>query len=360
MKYIDEFRDRRLIDRVARRIRDSAGPGRTYRIMEVCGTHTTAIFRWGLRDLLPANIRLISGPGCPVCVTPNVYIDKAIALAKCSDIIIATFGDMMKVPGSFSSLEKVKASGAKVVIVYSSMDALTLAKHSPDKEVVFLGVGFETTIPTVAESIIEAKSRGVKNYSVLCGHKTMPKILRALLESGDVPIDGFLLPGHVSAVIGKKPYEFLAKRYNKRCVISGFEPLDILESILMILRQKAPEVEIEYSRIVSKSGNRLAKKCIEKVFEAAPSDWRGIGRVGGSGLEIRKAFSDFDAERKFRPKAGRPRKKSMCICGDVIKGLKTPLKCKLFAKACNPEDPVGACMVSSEGTCAAYYRYRRV
>ncbi|MDD5427831.1 MAG: hydrogenase formation protein HypD [Candidatus Omnitrophica bacterium] len=357
MKYIDEFRNRRLIDKVAGRIRAKADPRRGYNFMEVCGTHTMSIFRFGLRGILPGNINLISGPGCPVCVTPNEFIDKAIALARRKDSIIATFGDMFRVPGSHSSLDKEKARGAAVKMVYSSMDALELAKKNPDKEVIFLGIGFETTAPTVAQSIIAAKKEKLKNYSVLCGHKTMPEALKALTEEPKLNIDGFLLPGHVSAVIGTAPYRFLTKR-GKRCVVAGIEPLDILQAILMLLEQKTPKIEIQYTRIITKSGNRLAKNSIDKVFEADDSSWRGIGCIKKSGLKIRKEFGAFDAEARFKPKIAAPKENKACICGEVIKGVKTPPECKLFAKLCTPEHPVGACMVSSEGACAAYYKYR--
>lgn len=357
MKYIDEFRDRRLIDKVAAQIRGEADTVRTYNFMEVCGTHTMSIFRFGLRDILPANINLISGPGCPVCVTPNEFIDKAIALARRKDTIITTFGDMFKVPGSYSSLEKEKAKGAAIKMVYSSMDALELAKKMPDKEVVFLGIGFETTAPTVAQSIIMANKEKVRNYSVLCGHKTMPEALKILTQEPKLKIDGFLLPGHVSAIIGVKPYEFLTTR-GKRCVVTGFEPLDILQAILMLLKQHAPKIEIQYTRIISRNGNALAMNSMDKVFSSCDSVWRGIGCIKNSGLKIRREFSIFDAEVKFKPRIAKPRENKACICGEVIKGIKTPIQCRLFAKLCNPEHPVGACMVSSEGACAAYYKYK--
>jgi hydrogenase expression/formation protein HypD len=356
MKYIDEFRDRRLIDKVAAEIRKAVDPKRTYNFMEVCGTHTMAIFRFGLKTILPRNINLISGPGCPVCVTPNEFIDKAIVLARREGVILATFGDMLKVPGSHSSLEKERANGALVKMVYSSMDALDLAKKNPDKEIVFLGIGFETTAPTIAQSIITAKKEKIKNYSVLCGHKTMPEALKVLTGELGSRIDGFLLPGHVSAIIGTGPYAFLPKR-GKRCVVTGFEPLDILQAIWMLLKQRSPKIDIEYTRIITRAGNALARRSMEKVFEAAPSQWRGIGKIKNSGLKIKKGFSEFDAELKFKPKISQPKEDKACICGDVIKGARTPLECKLFGKSCNPEHPVGACMVSSEGTCSAYYKY---
>jgi len=357
MKYVDEFRDKKLIDKLAREIRESVDLGRIYRFMEVCGTHTMAIFRFGLKNILPANIELISGPGCPVCVTPNGYIDEAISLAAMKDVVIATFGDMLRVPGSHSSLEKERARGAAVKIVYSTMDAVALAKKNPEKEVIFLGIGFETTIPTVAQSIIAAKRGNIHNYSVLCGHKTMPQILRALVADRDLNIDGFLLPGHVSAVIGVRPYGFIPDRYGIRCVVAGFEPVDIMQALLMLVRQDRPRVEIQYTRIIRKGGNTLAEDSITEVFKRSASVWRGIGEVKKSGLAIKDRYSDFDAARKFDIKKGRSKENKRCICGDVLKGSKTPLDCSLFAKACNPEYPVGACMVSSEGTCAAYYRY---
>lgn len=360
MKYIDEFRDRHLIEKVARKIRKAADERRKYAFMEVCGTHTMNIFRFGLRRLFPDNIRLISGPGCPVCVTPNIFLDKAINLANLKDVIVATFGDMLKVPGSYSNLEKARAENGSVKAVYSTLDALEIARRNPAKEVVFLGVGFETTSPTVAQSILIAEKEGLRNYSVLSAHKTMPEALEVLVKDKSINIDGFLLPGHVSAVIGAAPYGFLARRYRKRCVIAGFEPLDIMQAVLMLIEQKAPKVEIEYKRIINKDGNALAKAAVRKVFEKSSSVWRGIGEVENSGLKIRKAYSDFDADVKFKFKLKPARERAGCICGDVLKGIKTPVECKLFAKVCNPENPVGSCMVSSEGTCAAYYRYNRV
>ncbi|MDP2912479.1 MAG: hydrogenase formation protein HypD [Candidatus Omnitrophota bacterium] len=360
MKYVDEFRDRRLIEKVAGRIRMTVTRDRAYRIMEVCGTHTMSIFRFGLKDILPANINLISGPGCPVCVTPNGFIDKAIALAGIKDVVIATFGDMLRVPGSYSTLEKERAGGAAVRIVYSTMDALSLAKKNPEKEIVFLGIGFETTAPTVARSILEAKRGKINNYSVLCGHKTMPEALKALVDDRDFNIDGFLLPGHVSAVIGVKPYEFLPKRYGRRCVIAGFEPLDIMQAILMLIAQNRPKVDVQYTRIIEANGNALARKCIKDVFRKAPSMWRGIGVVKDSGLEIKDKYSGFNAELRFKIKGiSAPKEDKSCICGEVLRGVSRPSDCALFANVCSPEHPVGACMVSSEGTCAAYYRYGR-
>jgi hydrogenase expression/formation protein HypD len=357
MKYVDEFRDKTLIDKLAHEIRRAVNRRRDYRIMEVCGTHTMSIFRSGLRQILPENIRLISGPGCPVCVTPNAYLDRAIALSRLPGVIVATFGDMLRVPGSHSSLEKERSSGRAVKIVYSTDDALDIARTYPAKEVVFLGIGFETTAPTVAASIITAKKEKLGNYSVLCGHKTMPEVLEALVKDGEVAIDAFLLPGHVSAITGTAPYEFLAAKYGKRCVVAGFEPLDILEAILMLVNQSKPSAEIEYTRVAGRGGNRLARRIMDTVFAKTDSEWRGIGTVKSSGLIIRKVFGRFDAERKFSITVKAPRRDTACICGQVLKGVKAPPDCRLFGAACNPEHPVGACMVSTEGTCAAYYKY---
>lgn len=266
---------------------------------------------------------------------------------------------MFRVPGSRSSLEKEKAKGASVKMVYSSIDALELAKKDPDKEVAFLGIGFETTAPTVAQSILAAKKDGLENYSVLCGHKTMPGALKALAGDENIKVDGFLLPGHVSAVIGAGPYEFLSRRYKKRCVITGFEPLDIMQAILMLIEQKAPTIAIQYTRIINKGGNKTAQAVMDKVFQKNDSEWRGIGNIKDSGLSIRKEYKRFDAGSKFRLNIPESKENKYCICGDVLKGVKIPLDCRLFGKACTPENPVGACMVSSEGACAAYYKYKR-
>lgn len=355
MKYVDEFRNRGLIAKEAAIIRSCVD--RQYRFMEVCGTHTMSIFRFGLRQLLPPYIELLSGPGCPVCVTPNGYLDKAIAIAGEKNVIITTFGDMLRVPGSRSTLEIEKAGGCDIRTVYSTTDALEIAERNPGKEVVFLGVGFETTAPTVAQSIIIAKKAGIGNYSVLSAHKTMPEALGSLAGSG-LKVDGFILPGHVTAITGTSSYRFLAKILKKRCVVSGFEPLDIMQSIAILIKQKHPKVEIQYKRIAASGGNPKAREAIYKVFEKRDSVWRGIGKVPGSGLKVKKAYADFDAELKFRPKVAQPKEDSRCRCGDVLKGLIAPTECALFAKACTPERPVGACMVSSEGACAAYYKYR--
>jgi len=357
MKYVDEFRDRRLIDKVAKRIGDAVDRGRAYNIMEVCGTHTMNIFRFALKEMLPSNINLISGPGCPVCVTPTAYLDRTIALANLKNVMITTFGDMLRVPGSRSSLERERARGNSIKIVYSADDAVAAARKNSDKEVVFLGIGFETTAPTVAVSILSAKKTGIKNYSVLCGHKTMPEVLKTLVKGDVVGLDGFLLPGHVSTIIGLGPYRFLSRRYGKRCVIAGFEPLDILQGILMLISQKTPKVEVQYTRMMNSRGNPIAQKVIDEVFEKTSSEWRGVGAVKKSGLKIRSGLSDFDAEKRFDIKIKPSKNNRDCICGAILKGVKMPLDCGLFGKLCSPENPVGACMVSSEGTCAAYYKY---
>ncbi len=359
MKYVDEFRPTGLCRKIAAKISKMVEDDCEYRYMEVCGTHTMAIFRFGLREMLPSNIKLLSGPGCPVCVTPNTYLDRAIAISRLPDVIIATFGDMMRVPGSRSSLEKEKAAGRAVKIVYSTDDALEIARRNPAKNVVFMGVGFETTTPTVAASILEAKREKITNYSVLSAHKTMPAALESIAATCDNRIDGFLLPGHVSAIIGTKPYRFISHKYDIGAVVAGFEPVDILQSILMLMNQSAPKVEVQYSRIIESNGNPLARKVVNKVFEESSSEWRGIGSLKHSGLKIRKEFSDFDAGVKFKVKVARSLENKACLCGMVLKGVKTPVECKLFGKSCTPENPVGSCMVSSEGACAAYYKYGR-
>jgi len=357
MRFVDEFRDRKLAQSLSRKIRQAMDGRAPLSLMEVCGTHTMAIFRFGLKDLLPDNLRLISGPGCPVCVTPTAFIDKAIALARMDTVTIATFGDMMRVPGSESSLEKEKMNGRSIRAVYSTMDALDIARRDTQREVVFLGVGFETTVPTVAVALMDAKKRKIPNFSVLCGHKTMPEVLAVLAKDKDTRVDGFILPAHVSAIIGSRPYESLARRFGKHCIIAGFEPIDILQGILILLDQSRPAIDVQYERVVRRLGNRSAQKVIRHVFKKADSSWRGIGVIPGSGLAIRDRYAGFDAEERFPITIRDVKEKKGCICGDVLKGKKTPLDCRLFRKACKPEHPVGPCMVSSEGACSAYYKY---
>lgn len=329
-------------------------------LMEVCGTHTVSIARNGIRNLMPETVRLSSGPGCPVCVTSNHDIDKVIALAKIPDIIIATFGDMTRVPGSTSSLLAEQANGSRVEIVYSPLDALNLAKENPDKEVVFVGVGFETTTPLVARAILRAREANLKNFSVYAAHKNMPGALEAIVNDPDLQLDALILPGHVSTIIGTAPYEFLAKKYNIPGVVTGFEPNDILQGIAMILRQiyeGRAEIEIAYSRGVMPEGNPVAIEAIDRVFQTCSSTWRGIGEIEGSGYEIRDEFAEFDAMKRFDPVVEPTVEHKGCKCGEVLRGIMTPKDCPLFRTVCSPENPVGPCMVSSEGACSAYYRY---
>jgi len=339
------------------------GLRRRMTFMEVCGTHTVAAFRCGLQSVLPDSVRLISGPGCPVCVTADEFVDRAVAAAGVPGVTIATYGDMIRVPGTAGSLEQARAGGADVRVVYSAADALDLAERNRERRVVFLGVGFETTAPGTAWTLREAHRRGVANFGVLCAHKTMPQAMAALAAGGELGIDGFLCPGHVSTVIGSRPYEFLARDYGVPCVIAGFEPTDVLEGILMLLRQQVEgraEVEIQYSRSVRPEGNPAALRILDEVFEPCDAEWRGLGVIPGSGLRIRNEFSEHDAEVWFAdlPLPER-RRHSGCICGDVLRGVRTPADCPLFARTCTPASPVGACMVSSEGTCSAWYRFAR-
>ncbi len=335
--------------------------GRPARIMEVCGTHTMTAFRSGLHALLPAAIRLLSGPGCPVCVTPTAFIDRAIALARRTDVTLATFGDLLRVPGTESSLERERARGAQVKVVYSPMDALAEARARPERQVVFLGVGFETTAPAVAWTLKQAVAGNQSNFSVLCAHKTMPRAMAALLRGGDVKIDGFLCPGHVSAIIGSRPYAFICREHGIPCVVAGFEAGDMLAAIGMLLRQlveKRAAVEIQYTRGVGPDGNPEARAILDEVFEPCDSDWRGLGVIAGSGLRLGDAFRAHDALRRWPDLVlPAPAEPAGCLCGDVLRGARTPAECPLFRTRCTPETPVGACMVSSEGTCAAYFRY---
>jgi hydrogenase expression/formation protein HypD len=329
-------------------------------IMEVCGTHTVAIAKNGLRDLMPDNVRLISGPGCPVCVTANRDIDTAIEYCRRADTIVTTFGDMMKVPGSYSSLSQEKADGADVRIIYSPLDALALAQKNPDKEVVFVGVGFETTVPLIASAMKRAQEAGIENFSVFSAHKTVPEALRALVNDPEVAIDALVLPGHVSTIIGLEPYRFLAEEYGVPGVIAGFEPIDVLQGVWMLLKQvaeKRAEIEIGYGRGVMPEGNPHARAIIDEVFEPIESDWRGIGVIPNTGLGIREEFAAFDALKRLPVTPPEPKDIKGCQCGDVLRGVMLPFECKLFGRACIPEHPIGPCMVSSEGSCAAYYRY---
>lgn len=327
--------------------------------MEVCGTHTRSIFSSGIKSLLPKNIHLISGPGCPVCVTPLSDINHMVALSRIEDAIIVTFGDMVNVPGSSSSLKEEKAKGADIRVIYSPLQALEIAQESPDKRLILVGVGFETTIPLLASVILEARKRSISNFYLFNLTKLMPPIIKALLNSGEVNIDGMLCPGHVSVIIGTEPYRFIPDRYGIACVIAGFEPVDILRAIYHLIQQKieqAPRVENKYLRAVREEGNPTALNTISQVFLPVDSNWRGIGMVAKSGLDLKPEFSDFNA-RNFSVKIEKTIENSLCRCGDVLRGVITPLQCPLFKKNCSPENPVGSCMVSSEGTCAAYYQY---
>jgi len=337
--------------------------GRPVRLMEVCGTHTVAIFRHGIRNLLPEGVVLLSGPGCPVCVTSIRDVDTAIAIAKSDGVVMTTFGDMMRVPGSGKSLFNAKAEGADVRIVYSPLDALKIAEEEKNKRVVFFATGFETTSPSVAGTIKEAERKGIGNFYIYSVHKTVPPALKALLESGEVRVDGFILPGHVSTVVGSGPYEFIAAGHKKPSVITGFDAADILSGIRMILVQLAAgiaEVEIQYTRVVRPEGNPKALSIMDECFEAEDAEWRGIGTIPLSGLKLREAFRHRDIGSILRPEVRSQNEQTACSCGEVLKGIKMPTDCRLFGKACTPDRPVGPCMVSSEGSCAAYYKYKAI
>lgn len=329
-------------------------------LMEVCGTHTNVISASGIRHSLPANLKLLSGPGCPVCVTAQKDIDWAIELARSKKAIITTFGDLMRVPGTESSLEKEKAKGSDIRVVYSPIDALKFAEGNT-KPVVFIGVGFETTAPTIAGAVVKAKAQNLKNFYVIPFFKLIPPALRTIVSKPKINIQGFILPGHVSTIIGSEPYQFLVKDYRKPCSITGFEPLDILEGVNLILEQiinDKPEVAIQYKRSVKQEGNRKAQELMSEVFEISDAEWRGIGLIENSGLEFSTQYKDFDARNHFTFKVPKP-KLTSCRCGEVLLGIIIPPECKLFAKSCSPSNPIGPCMVSSEGACAAYYKYER-
>ncbi len=363
MKFQDEFRDRELIQNMAVTIRRLAERLTSpVNFMEVCGTHTMSIYQYGIRSLLPENVRLVSGPGCPVCVTPIGYIDKALACADDPHNIVATFGDMLRVPGSHSSLMEKRAGGADIRIVYSPLDAVSLAKNNPERRVVFLGVGFETTAPTIAVSILEAARLQVKNYCVLAAHKTMPVPMEILSADPELNLTGYLCPAHVSTIIGGAAYKPLAEKHHIPCVVTGFEPADVMQGIEMLLAQTLrgkSTVEIQYSRAVSWEGNAKARAILNQLFEPCDAAWRGLGVLPGSGLAIRAQYADFDAERVLALNVPEAVENPACLCGEVLKGKLTPFDCPLFAILCTPESPVGACMVSSEGTCAAAYKYGR-
>ncbi|WP_448206129.1 hydrogenase formation protein HypD [Azospirillum sp. sgz302134] len=370
MKYVEEFRDAGLARGIAAAIGREAATGRSYHLMEFCGGHTHAISRYGIPDLLPANVRMIHGPGCPVCVLPVGRIDDAVFLAKQPGVILCTYGDVLRVPGSGRvSLLKAKAQGADVRMVLSTMDALRVAEENPGREVVFFAIGFETTTPPTALAIRAAQAKGLKNFSVCCNHVLTPSAIQGILDSpevrdqGSLALDGLVGPAHVSVVIGSRPYERFAADYRKPIVVAGFEPLDVLQAILMLVRQVnegRAEVENQYTRAVTPEGNRKAQQIVADVFETRPSfEWRGLGSIPHSGLRIREAYGAFDAERRFAvPGLAVPDHKG-CDCGAILRGVKKPSDCKLFGTVCTPESPMGSCMVSAEGGCAAHYTYGR-
>lgn len=361
MRFVDEFRDPELIAKASDEIRRLSDPDRHYRFMEVCGGHTHAIYRFGLKDILPSNIELIHGPGCPVCVLPMGRIDDGLAVAKDANVVFTAFGDMMRVPGTHGSPLEHKARGVDVRIVYSPADALQLAKRNPDKQIMFFAIGFETTAPSTALTLMRAKAEGVKNFSVFCNHVTIIPGIRAILDSPDMRLDAFIGPGHVSTVIGCRPYEWIARTENKPVVTSGFEPLDLLQSIVMLLRQlKAGEAKVEnqYKRVVPWEGNRAALKVLTQVFQLRPYfEWRGLGFISQSALKLRDEYAEWDAERRYPIPGTRVTDPKAAQCGEVLKGVLKPAQCKLFGNKCTPEHPIGALMVSSEGSCAAYYNY---
>lgn len=365
MKYVDEFRDADLIRRAVDEITRLADPSRRFRIMEICGGHTHSIFRFGLQQLLPKSIDLVHGPGCPVCVLPPARVDEGLEIARREGLIFTAFGDMMRVPGSHGSPLAAKADGLDVRMVYSPLDALKIARENPDRRVLFFAIGFETTAPSTALTILRAKGEGVSNFLVFCNHILVPPPIRALLESPDLALDGFIAPGHVSTVIGCEPYRFIAEEFERPVVVSGFEPADLMQSIAMILRQRREgrcEVENQYARALPWHGNAAARRAMETVFEPRESfEWRGLGWIPGSGLKIRPEFAGWDAEASCEPArvekvASDPR----ALCGEVLKGASKPGACPLFGRECTPESPVGALMVSSEGACAAEHKYAGV
>ena len=362
MKYVDEYRDPELAKRISNEIAKLSA-SRPLKLMEVCGGHTHTIYKHGIEDVLPHNIDLIHGPGCPVCVLPMGRIDDAIAIARMDDVIFTTFGDMMRVPGSSGSLLDAKADGADVRFVYSPLDALKLARQHPDRKVVFFAIGFETTAPSTAVTLLRAKEEGIKNFSVFCNHVNIIPAMKAILDSPDLRLDGFIGAGHVSMVIGMRPYNFVARDHHKPVVIAGFEPLDIIQSIYMIVKQLAEgraEVENQYSRVVRPEGNVKALQAMAQTMELRPFfEWRGLGFITHSALKVRPEFADWDAELQYEVPGLRVADPKACQCGEVLKGVIKPWECKVFGTACTPETPIGTCMVSPEGACAAYFNYGR-
>jgi hydrogenase expression/formation protein HypD len=363
MRFVDEYRSGDLARSLAERIAALVEPGRAYKFMEVCGGHTHAIYKHGVEDLLPDEIELVHGPGCPVCVIPMGRQDDAIAIAERPEVIFTTFGDMMRVPATSGSLLDAKARGADVRMVYSPLDALKIARENPDREVVFFAIGFETTTPSTALTVKRARSEGIGNFSLFCNHVTIIPAIRAILDSPDLRLDGFVGPGHVSTVIGLRPYRFIAGDYHKPVVVSGFEPLDVLQGVYMILRQLREgrsEVENQYSRVVREEGNPLALRAIAETMELRTTfEWRGLGFISQSALKLRPEYAGWDAEVRYEIPGVRVADPKACQCGEVLKGVIKPWECKVFGTACTPEHPIGTCMVSSEGACAAYYNYGR-
>ncbi len=362
MKYVDEYRDAKMAQQLASKIEQVSG-GQTFKIMEVCGGHTHTIFKHGIEDILPRNVDLIHGPGCPVCVLPMGRIDDALAIAHTEGVIFTTFGDMMRVPGSHGSLLDAKAAGADVRFVYSPLDALKIARQNPEKQVVFFAIGFETTAPSTAVTLLRAQSEGIPNFSVFCNHVTIIPAIKAILDSPDLRLDGFIGPGHVSMVIGMRPYTFIARDYHKPIVTAGFEPLDIIQATYMIVKQISEgraEVENQYTRVVRATGNVHALQAMARTMELRPFfEWRGLGFITHSALKLRPEYAAWDAELRFEVPGLRVADPKACQCGEVLKGVIKPWECKVFGTACTPEMPIGTCMVSPEGACAAYFNYGR-
>ncbi|WP_236038075.1 hydrogenase formation protein HypD [Ktedonobacter robiniae] len=362
MKYIDEYRDAELAKRISTEV-DRLSQGQSLKLMEVCGGHTHTIYKHGIEDVLPHNIDLVHGPGCPVCVLPMGRIDDALAIARMENVIFTTFGDMMRVPGSKGSLLDAKAEGADVRFVYSPLDAFKLARQYPDRQVVFFAIGFETTAPSTAVTLLRAKAEGVHNFAVFCNHVTIIPAIKAILDSPDLRLDGFVGPGHVSMVIGMRPYNFIAQQHRKPVVIAGFEPLDIIQSVYMIVKQISEgrsEVENQYTRVVRPEGNIKALEAMARTMELRPFfEWRGLGFITHSALKLRPEFAEWDAELRFDVPGLRVADPKACQCGEVLKGVIKPWECKVFGTACTPETPIGTCMVSPEGACAAYFNYGR-
>ena len=361
MKFVDEFRDADLAEVLGREITALCEPGRHYKIMEVCGGHTHTIYRYGVQDHLPEAIELVHGPGCPVCVIPMGRVDDGIAIAEQEGVILTCFGDMMRVPGGRGSFLEANARGADIRMVYSPLDALRIARENPDRQVVFYAIGFETTAPSTALTILRAAKEGITNFSVFCNHVTIVPPIKAILDSPDMRLDAFLGPGHVSTVIGCRPYEWISRDFGMPLVCAGFEPLDLLQSVYMIMKQFAEgraEVENQYSRVVQYDGNAVALKVLADVFALRPFfEWRGLGSIPHSALQLSPKYAEFDAELRFSLPGVRVADPKACQCGEVLKGVLKPWECKVFGTACTPETPIGTCMVSSEGACAAYYNY---